>query len=175
MNSSEATKEQTPVKEEIEPSSDESSSYSRQEETPIQSEEEDEEDDFDKELARWKKLIYVYSSVKGRTKGYLPSIHSQMGSSLEYLSGIAGGVIHVARNSIIRKINLAEAPSDAALFEILKNAHWTTKKVDWWDVDLGYNLNLMPDTEYMIAMIFFLWPDHDLRRVQYQHLDYFPV
>jgi len=48
MDCSQATRDMTPVKEEVdEPNDEASSSYSRVEETPVQSEEEDDDDEFE--------------------------------------------------------------------------------------------------------------------------------
>jgi len=48
MDCSQATRDKTPVKEEVdEPNDEASSSYSRVEETPVQSEEEDDDDEFE--------------------------------------------------------------------------------------------------------------------------------
>ncbi len=68
-----------------------------------------------------------------------------------------------------------EAPADAALFEILKKAHWTALKVDLREKDFGYDFNLMPDTLYMVRMIYFFRPNHDLKQLKYNHLLYYPV
>jgi len=46
-----------------------------------------------------------------------------MGSSFEYLTGVASRTLSVPDNMSVRQIMIVEAPSDAALFEILKNAH----------------------------------------------------
>jgi len=68
-----------------------------------------------------------------------------------------------------------EAPADAALFEILKKAHWTALKIDLREKDFGYDFNLMPDTLYMVRMIYFFRPNHDLKLLKYNHLLYYPV
>ena len=61
MDCSQATRDKTPVKEEVdEPNDEASSSYSRVEETPVQSEE-DEEDEFETQTWRLRNLIHLYS------------------------------------------------------------------------------------------------------------------
>lgn len=98
-----------------------------------------------------------------------------MGSSIEYLTGIASMSFITPKKNAVRDIMLVNAPSDVVLFEMLKNAKWTSKHIDWSSENYGYDLNLMPDTVYMIWMIFYFKPDHDLWKAQLNQLDYFPV
>ena len=98
-----------------------------------------------------------------------------MGSSIEYLTGIASMTFVVAKKSEVWEIMLVNAPADVVLFEILKNAQWTSKFIDRREQNFGFDLNRMPDTVYMIRMIFYFRPDHDLWKVLYSHLDYYPV
>ena len=70
---------------------------------------------------------------------------------------------------------IALAPSDAALFEMLKHAHWNSNKIDWKYHNYGFDLNLMPDTEYMVWMIMYFNPQHELPKTKINNFEYFPV
>ena len=122
MDSSQRTKDKTPVKEELVKSEVESSDEDSFEGTPHQFSDSDSEEPLKKQEKRLENLIHLYSQAKGRTRGFLPSFYCPMGQSFEYLTGIAAGVFFVPRAKEVKEVMLPTAPSDAALFEMLKTA-----------------------------------------------------
>ena len=102
------------------------------------------------------KYLQLYGKARGELRAYLPSWNSALGQSRAFLKGVNDKSIKFPQRRQIHDVKLNYAPADSVLFEMLKQAkylatsHWKLSKED-----LGYSLGFMPDTQYMINMIFF--------------------
>jgi len=101
-------------------------------------------DPIDEDLKRWLKL---YGELKGAARAYLPSFHSPLGQSRDFLRGLRDLNMEYPLWKNVRDFFINYAPSDAVLFEMLKHAKASAEKhTILASKDMGYSLGLMPDT-----------------------------
>ena len=72
-------------------------------------------------------------------------------------------------------MRINEAPGDYVLFDMLKKAHEEAETLPHWFWDFGFTLDLLPDPEYMINMIFMFNWNHPLKGSMIPFLNYYPV
>lgn len=122
-----------------------------------------EEDKVDPIVEEKKKYLKMYARARGEFRAYLPSWNSELGQCKEFLKGIVDKKISFPKRRQVYDVKLNYAPGDAVLFEMLKQAkHAAFSHSKLSKLDLGYQLGAMPDTQYMINMIFFFDPTNIL-------------
>lgn len=115
-----------------------------------------EEDKVDPIVEEKMKYLRLYARAKGEFRAYLPSWNSPLGQSKEFLQGILDKRIKFPQRRQVHDVKINYAPSNTVLFEMLKHAKYVALSHSKLSKeDLGYTLGLMPDTQYMINMIFF--------------------
>lgn len=111
-------------------------------------------------IRNWEDLILFYCFITVKLDAYLPSIDSPLGSNYEYLKKVLNKEIIHPYWFVENIEGLAYAPSDDVLFDMMIDAQSKNERYKWWN--FGWEKHVMPDTQYMINMIFFLDPNTPL-------------
>jgi len=125
------------------------------------------------QVKAWKDLLKLYCKAAARNLAYLPHYNSPLGQNIPYLEGILEGKIFTVREKSICWMKISEAPGDAVLFEMLKQAKAGT--LEYKNKNFGYELDVLPDTAYMINMIFFFNKHSALRFKRLDLVPYYPT
>ena len=126
---------------------------------------------------QYEPLYFLYCMASAKSKGFIPSFNSPLGSNQTYLERVYEGTIKTPTFKTEKIETIRYAPSDQRLYDILWGAY--TKNDKHSIIDYGLDLG-KGDPEWMISMILWFDPhskilletkmkDERLATVQYRH------
>jgi len=99
------------------------------------------------------KSLWLYCEILSLHEVILPCFSSELGWDYDYLHGVLEGDIDVPLCTEVEHVVAEYAFTDDMLFRVLKETQTIYNEDNRRQVDFGYHMCCMPDTQYMLDMI----------------------